>query len=321
MRPPEPPGETETVVSRGRIAVWLRDALTPALRWLTVAAWRLAARALGAALRGLVYILASPVILMADLIQPDPGLSRSWISGFMGFMTVLIGITWGFGYLVTVETLEGNALMTTFAEIGPQLAGVPYVDHIQVSAAEHGLDPALVAAIITQESGFDPNAVSPAGARGLMQIMPSTWRFTCPGSPCGGAHQPPACGPDCIFDPAANIRAGTRYFARVLDHFDGNTVLAFAAYNAGSASVRRYLGPDENAGSLERLPPFAETRTYVYRVLSFWAELRAGGVPDVAVLSAEECRLLRQLATVFPALVLGLWGLFAAWVARRLSQR
>lgn len=271
-------------------------------------------------MRAVVYLLASPVILMADLVQPDPHLERAWVVGFMAFVTALILLTWGFGYLVTIETLEGNALLSGYAEISTHLAQVPYSDEIQFSAAEYGLDPALVAAIIAQESGFKPDAVSAAGAKGLMQIMPATWRLLRPTSPCDGRHGPPACGPDCIFDPKANIQAGTRYFSGILKRFDGNAVLAFAAYNAGTAAVERYAGSDGPAGSLDSLPPFAETRNYVRRVLAFWVRLRSGNVPDVVTLSVEECRLLRQLATTLPMVVLGLWGLFVVWIIRRLRQ-
>ncbi|MEW6032490.1 MAG: lytic transglycosylase domain-containing protein [Bacillota bacterium] len=238
----------------------------------------------------------------------------------MVFLTAAIAVTWGLGYMVTVETLQGNALLSEYVEIGSHLASVPHLEPIRVHAARHGLDPALVAAIISQESGFRANAVSPAGARGLMQLLPSTWRHVRPSSACPGTHGPPACGPDCIFDPEANIAAGTAYFAELLREFDGNIVLAFAAYNAGRSAVRAYAtGPDGSLG--EELPPFRETRAYVTRVLSFWVGLRAGGIPDVVTLSIEEARLLRQLATIMPGVVLGLWGLFALWVLRRLEDR
>lgn len=267
-------------------------------------------------------------MLLADLIQPDPRIERGWILGFMAFLTTAILLTWGFGYLVTSQTLEGNALVSGYSQIGADLAGLPYFDRIRMAAAENGIDPALIAAIISQESGFDPEAVSSAGAKGLMQILPSTWRLLCPGSGCAGLHRPPACGLDCIFNPDANIRAGTRYFAGILGQFDDNIVLAFAAYNAGSATVRRYAGDgstsasgtvtgDLSTGSLENLPPFVETRNYVRRVLAFWVGLKEGGPPDVVTLSVQECRLLRQLATALPMVVLGLWALFAAWVLRR----
>ncbi len=303
----------------GRLGAWVKKHVLPAGRRVALFLWTLVSGVLGWLLRGLVYVLAGPVIILADLVQPDPQLDRSWAAGFMGFITLALIITWGLGYLVTVETLQGNALVSEYVEISSDLARVPYLEHIQVHAARHRLDPALVAAIISQESGFRPDAVSPAGARGLMQLLPGTWREVQPDSPCAGRHLPPACGPDCIFDPEANIRAGTAHFAGVLREFDGNIVLAFAAYNAGSAAVRRHAGSG-TTGGFEDLPPFTETRLYVRKVLSFWVGLRSGGIPDVVSLSVGEARLLRQLATVMPGVVLVLWGVFSLWVLSRLGQ-
>lgn len=274
----------------------------------------------------MVYVVASPVVVLADLVQPDPRFDRGWIGGFLVFVTAAILLTWGTTYAVSAETLEGNALLAGYRSISSNLAKVPFIDLIEEASAERSVDPALVAAIISQESAFDPNAVSSVGARGLMQIMPATWRALRPDSPCGGQHRPPACGSDCIFNPRANIRAGTGYFASILSQFQDNVVLAFAAYNAGSAAVRRYagdsVGSDSPGGSggLDDLPPYAETRTYVRRVLALWIRLRGGDPPDVVTLSVQECRLLRQAATVLPIVVLGLWGLFGVWVFRRLGR-
>lgn len=187
----------------------------------------------------------------------------------MGFITLAIVLTWGFGYLVAIETLQGNALVTGYVEVTPDLAKVPYFNRIQVAAAKNEVDPALIAAIVSQESSSNPDAVSRAGARGLMQILPSTWRLLCPKAHCQGEHLPPACGPDCIFNPEANLQAGTAYFAGILRQFDDNIVLAFAAYNAGAAAVRHYAGEggtvagSDPSGDLDRLPPFAETRKSV----------------------------------------------------------
>lgn len=109
-------------------------------------------------------------------------------------------------------------------------------------AAEVGIEPALLQAVVQQESGFDPLAVSPAGAAGLMQLMPATaTRF----------------GVRDRFDPAQNLRGGARYLAWLLDHFDQDIDLALAAYNAGEGSVRRHGN---------RVPPYAETQAYVRAV-------------------------------------------------------
>jgi Rod binding domain-containing protein len=116
-----------------------------------------------------------------------------------------------------------------------------FIKLISETADRHGLDPTLIAAVITQESGGNPMAVSPAGARGLMQLMPKTGD---------------SLGVDDPFDPSQNIEGGTKYLKNLLDHFDGDETLALAAYNAGPSAVKRY----------GKVPPYAETRDYVRSV-------------------------------------------------------
>jgi soluble lytic murein transglycosylase-like protein len=119
-----------------------------------------------------------------------------------------------------------------------------YDELIRDTARVYGVEPALVKAVIRVESGFDPEAVSPKGAQGLMQLMPVTAR----------SH-----GVSDVQDPRENIRGGVRHLRRLLDRFNNDYKLAVAAYNAGSTAVRRHGG----------LPPYAETRQYVDRVLRF----------------------------------------------------
>jgi soluble lytic murein transglycosylase-like protein len=121
-------------------------------------------------------------------------------------------------------------------------AGGDLRDLAAAVARRHGLDPDLVMAVVSVESGFRPQAVSPKGAQGLMQLMPKT------ASSLGVAD---------AFDPAQNLDGGTRHLGQLLTLYGGDLTRALAAYNAGEGAVHRHGG----------VPPYRETRAYVKRVL------------------------------------------------------
>jgi soluble lytic murein transglycosylase-like protein len=123
--------------------------------------------------------------------------------------------------------------------------------HVDKAAEALGVDAALVHAVITAESGYNPVAVSRAGAQGLMQLMPATARRYAVKD---------------VFDPEQNIDGGTRYLRDLLDMFDNNVELAVAAYNAGENAVKRYGN---------RVPPYRETQAYVPKVLRLYNQYAA----------------------------------------------
>ncbi len=125
-----------------------------------------------------------------------------------------------------------------------------YDSHIWKAAIKYGVDFALLKAVIKAESNFDPNAVSPKGAEGLMQLMPETSQLLNVKDP---------------FDPEENILAGTRYLKMLMDQFNNNVVFALAAYNAGPDVVSEYKG----------IPPYPETVTYVKRVLEYFRDYKS----------------------------------------------
>jgi soluble lytic murein transglycosylase-like protein len=119
----------------------------------------------------------------------------------------------------------------------------PYRPAISAAAERYGIDESLLESVIAQESGFDPNATSAAGAQGLMQLMPQTAASL-------GVTNP--------YDPAQAIDGGARYLGEKLQAYGGDASLALAAYNAGSGAVDRY----------GVVPPYPETQNYVQQVLA-----------------------------------------------------
>jgi soluble lytic murein transglycosylase-like protein len=140
-------------------------------------------------------------------------------------------------------------------------AGTPYASEITAAAQRHGVDPALLAGLVKQESGFNANAVSSAGARGLTQLMPATAAGL-------GVTDPT--------DPAQALDGGAKYLRQQLDRFGGDVAKALAAYNAGPGAVERFGG----------IPPYAETQEYVRRVQANAEEYRSAGSRTAATAPA-----------------------------------
>ena len=157
----------------------------------------------------------------------------------------------------------------------------PYSDTVNSAAAEFNVDPLLIWAVMREESRYDPAAVSWVGARGLMQIMPTTQTGIAERL---GENIPPG----DAFTPQANIRMGASYLRLMTDYFKGDLELAIMAYNGGAASVESWLGDPQvsNRDDLLRWIGFGETREYLERVaLSYrvYQELYAGGADTVNI--------------------------------------
>ena len=133
---------------------------------------------------------------------------------------------------------------------------------MQDAAANNGVELPLIEAVAKNESGFNPNATSPTGAQGLMQLEPGT------ASGLGVTNS---------YDPVQNINGGAKYLRGLLDQFHGNLPEAIAAYNAGPGAVQKYGG----------IPPYAETQNYVQNVMASYERYRAQTAMDAAPASAR----------------------------------
>jgi len=157
--------------------------------------------------------------------------------------TVFLSLKGGGEVGVAAAALRGVVPDEVLDEVVPAASGGKDIATLAAEAARrHSLDPALVAAVVAVESGFRPDAVSPKGAQGLMQLMPATAR---------------SLGVKDSLDPADNLDGGTRHLRTLIDRYQGDVKRALAAYNAGEGAVARHGG----------VPPYPETVAYVRKVL------------------------------------------------------
>ncbi|MEO5672482.1 MAG: lytic transglycosylase domain-containing protein [Ramlibacter sp.] len=163
----------------------------------------------------------------------------------------------GVGTPRAVAVPTGGSKLLAFFEISPSYKQVKH--HLREASRAQDIDYDLLKALIATESGFDPRAVSPKGAVGLMQVMPATAeRYGVTADKLMAVDRK-------LADPRTNIRAGTRYLRYLLDLFPGNLELALAAYNAGEGAVQR-------AGN--KIPNYRETQNYVKTVMQLYSLLK-----------------------------------------------
>jgi soluble lytic murein transglycosylase-like protein len=167
------------------------------------------------------------------------------IAALIGLFTIYVGLL-VHGKRVNAVPVKTSAPKIKMTRSKKDDSGIKYRGLIISAASKHNVPPALIAAIMHAESNFNPRAVSPVGARGLMQINGVTQKHL---------------GVRNIFDPRQNVNAGAKYLRELLNTFRGNKHMAIAAYNAGPGAVRKYKG----------IPPYSETRKYVAKVTKLYA--------------------------------------------------
>jgi soluble lytic murein transglycosylase-like protein len=193
-----------------------------------------------AILIGLVIGMLSPVVAWADVFAFTDG------AGVIHYSNVREHERYQLIVSVLKEERRSNS-----AKAAPMPKAVAdYAPHIEAVAEETEIDKALLHAVITAESGYNANAISPKGAMGLMQLMPGTAkRYTV----------------ENAFDAVQNIRGGAAYLRDLMRQFDNDLSLVLAAYNAGENAVLRHG---------RQVPPYKETQAYVPKVLALYNKYR-----------------------------------------------
>jgi len=176
----------------------------------------------------------------------------------------------GAGYVeIPSDQIDAFQETKSLAPVAPEtnvtgvLPGTQSIRNLIVRAAlRYQIDPDFVTSVVKAESGFNPAAVSPKGATGLMQLMPRTAA---------------SLGVENVLDPVANVEGGTKYLRHLLDQYDGDAVRALAAYNAGPKRVEQYGG----------VPPYRETRAYVTRIIADYNRSRVPQPAQAGAMSAN----------------------------------
>jgi Transglycosylase SLT domain len=165
-----------------------------------------------------------------------------------------------------VEKIEPEEVFTPVVPVppvAPQAVAPPYRELVSAAASRYGVDAELISSVMEVESHFDPKAVSPKNARGLMQLLPQTAARL---------------GVKDIFDPQQNIEGGTRYLKELLELYNNNLTLALAAYNAGPDKVQKYGD----------VPPYRETVSYVNQVKRKYQKSKSAAAAKTAAPAAPK---------------------------------
>jgi len=196
-----------------------------------------------------LYFYIFPVVLVGVLLTPGQSTGvydHKWVQSDPG---VKIAVSRPVKPADTPAAPADTPAVSEPAPVKLQLSAVKvktgYHAIIQQAGQRHGVEAAMIKAIIMAESSYDPRAVSNRGAAGLMQLMPTT---------------ADSMGVKDRFDPAHNINGGVRYFKKLLGRFEGDTRLALAAYNAGARKVRQHNG----------IPPYKTTHSYIAKVFQYY---------------------------------------------------
>jgi hypothetical protein len=197
-----------------------------------------------------IAVVAGAASAHAEIAVLNNGMTFKVVSRRTEDTTVYLELKGGGEVGFPAAEVRGFVPDEVMDEVEPQAAAGGDVRALAIDAARrHGLDPALVLAVVGVESAFRPDAVSPKGAQGLMQLMPAT-------AVSLGVANP--------FDAAANLDGGAKHLQSLVERYHGDLKKALAAYNAGAGAVDRHGG----------VPPYAETRAYVGKVLERYQATR-----------------------------------------------
>jgi hypothetical protein len=254
----------------------------------------------------IIKLVLCPVVLLWDSFREKRMTDHSWLYAFFLLTTAIMVVAF-VAVIITDDPVDQTLQMLTTLKSRPvPLDGDinPLIYTINKYGLEYDVDPNLIFALIQKESNFNSRAVSPAGARGLMQLTPFVWREYS-GSTCPGTHNSRVIcsNGNCIYNPQANIRVGVKYLRTLIDYYQGRIDLALEAYNAGLTNVI----PGQ-------APKYDETQHFLKNVFLQWHELRKEAIAYKLELALKFRHGIKQLlGAAFICWMLLFW-----WANRKL---
>ena len=195
-----------------------------------------------AVVTGILGVLISPIVLLVSIFRPNMRVGKQWVISIAVLTAICICVAFAGASKIERWSADAVRVMGAYGSARVRVRDLPFAEKLNFEGLRNGVDPSLLAAIMSQTSGFQTDAVSWRGARGLMQLMPAVWKEFMPEAECLGDHAPPACSEACIFSVDANLRVGAAYLRWLIDANRGDIVAALAAYSAGQPIDRGGYG-------------------------------------------------------------------------------
>jgi len=260
-----------------------------------------------AVVTGVLGVLISPVVLLVSIFRPNMRVGKQWVISIAVLTAICVCVAFAAASQIERWSADAVRVMGAYDTARVRVRDLPFAEKVNFEGLRNGVDPSLLAAVMSQSSGFQTDAVSWRGARGLMQLMPAVWEEFMPDAECRGDHAPPACSEMCIYSVDANLRVGAAYLRWLIDANGGDIVAALAAYSADQPGD--YGGSGEMPDSIPADRPLG----YVRSIIQAWINYRGeqGRISATQVVTATTVRTWAGWAAI------GLLCLLAVWAALR----
>ncbi len=272
---------------------------------------RRSGRGLGfAIITGILGVVISPIVLLVSLFRPSMRIGRQWVISIVVLTAICVCVAFAAASQIERWSADAVRVLGMYDSARVRVRDLPFAEKVNFEGLRNGVDPSLLAAVMSQSSGFQTDAVSWSGARGLMQVMPAVWTEFMPEAECRGDHAPPACSEVCIYSVDANLRVGAAYLRWLIDANQGDVVAALAAYSAGQLARNGDDGGPDGRGETPSPSPADRPQGYVRSIIQAWVNYRGeqGRIWAEQVVAARSVRAWAGWAAIVLLCLLAVWA-------------